>query len=130
MTFRRRPDPAKVFGRAGLLFCGVALTWTCAAFGLFVGDMGKCTLSVPEFREARLRMGDVRQAVTTYQIERNRCPRDRYDLIQGGYIDARRFVDPWRRPIAFLCSAEDTTVISAGSDRVFGTADDINDPPR
>ena len=56
MTFRRGPDPARVFGRAGLLFCGVALTWTCAAFGLFVGDMGKCTLSLPGFREARARV--------------------------------------------------------------------------
>ena len=119
-----------MFGRAGLLFCGVALTWTCAAFGLLVGDVGKCTLSVPAFREARVRVGEVRQALTTYQIERNRCPHDRYDLVQGGYIDARRLVDPWRTRIALACSPEDTTASSAGPDRIFGTADDITDPPR
>ena len=130
MTFRRSPDPARVFGRAGLLFCGVALTWTCAAFGLFLGDMGSCTLSIPGFREARVRVGEVHQAVTTYQIERNRCPTTSDDLIGGGYIDARRFVDPWRKWIAFSCSADDTTVTSAGPDRIFATADDIKAPPR
>ena len=129
MTFRRSPDPARVFGRAGLLFCGVALTWTCAAFGLFVGDMGNCTLSVPAFREARVRVSEVRQALMTYQIERSRCPTTSDDLIAGGYIDARRFVDPWRKWIAFSCSEEDTTVRSAGPDGVFGTPDDVRDPP-
>jgi hypothetical protein len=119
-----------VFGRACLLFCGVALTWTCAAFGLFVGDMGNCTLSVPAVREARVRVAEVRQALTTYQIERNRCPTTSDDLLAGGYIDARRFLDPWRTRIAFSCSAEDTNVSSAGPDRVFNTADDIKDPPR
>ena len=130
MTFRRRPDPAKVFGRAGLLFCGVALTWTCAAFGLLVGDMGSCHLSRPGFREALVRVREGRQALTTYQIERNRCPTTSNDLIAGGYIDEQRFIDPWRTPIAFSCSAEETKVASAGPDRVFGTADDIWDPPR
>jgi hypothetical protein len=130
MTFRRSPDPARVFGRAGLLFCGVALTWTCAAFGLLVGDMGNCTLSVPAFRDARARVGEVRQAVTTYQIERNQCPASSDDLIAGGYIDARRLVDPWRTRIAFSCSAEDAAVTAAGPDGIFDTADDIRDPPR
>jgi hypothetical protein len=130
MTFRRSPDPARVFGRAGLLFCGVALTWTCAAFGLLLGDMGNGTLSVPGFREARVRLGEVRQAVTTYQIEHNRCPTTGDDLVEGGYMDARRLVDPWRKWIVFSCSEEDTTVRSAGPDRVFATADDIRDPPR
>ena len=130
MTFRRSPDPARVFGRAGLLFCGVALTWTCAAFGLFVGKVGGSTLSIPGFREARVRVGEVRQAVTTYQIERNRCPTTSDDLIAGGYIDERRFLDPWRTRIAFSCSEEEANVRSAGPDRVFGTPDDIRDPPR
>jgi hypothetical protein len=130
MMFPRSPDPARVFGRAGLLFCGVALTWTCAAFGLFLGDMGTCTLSVPAFREGRVRVADVHQALTTYQIERNRCPTTSDDLIAGGYIDPRRLVDPWRTRIAFSCSRDDTNVISAGPDRVFGTTDDIKDPPR
>ena len=130
MTLRRSPDPARVFGRAGLLFCGVALTWTCAAFGLFVGDMGKCTLSLPAFREARVRVSEVHQALTTYQIERNRCPASSDDLIAGGYIDEPRFLDPWCTRIAFLCSAEDTNVSSAGPDGVFETADDIKDAPR
>jgi len=119
-----------MFGRAGLLFCGVALTWTCAAFGLFVGHMGNCTLSIPGFREAVVRVGEVRQALTTYQIERNRCPTTSDDLVAGGYIDERRFLDPWRTRIAFSCSGEETNVRSAGPDRVFGTADDIRDPPR
>jgi hypothetical protein len=130
MTLRRSPDPARVFGRAGLLFCGVALTWACAAFGLFFGDMGSCTLRMPGLRAARVRVGEVRQVVTTYQIERNRCPTTSDDLIAGGYIDARRLVDPWRTPIAFSCSTEDTNVVSAGPDRAFGTPDDIRDPPR
>jgi len=119
-----------VFGRACLLFCGVALTWTLAAFGLFVGDMGKCTLSRPGLLEARVRVGEVRQALTTYQIERNRCPATSDDLIAGGYVDAQRILDPWRTRIAFSCSEEDTTVRSAGLDRVFGTPDDVRDPPR
>ena len=127
--FRRSPDPARVFGRAGLLFCGVALTWTCAAFGLFLGDTGNCTLGVPAFREARVRVREVRQAVTTYQIERNRCPTTSDDLIAGGYIDPRRFVDPWRTRIAFSCSEEDAHAISLGPDRAFGTPDDVTDSP-
>jgi hypothetical protein len=35
----RRPDLAKVLQRAALLLCGTALTWLCAAAGLFLLTM-------------------------------------------------------------------------------------------
>jgi hypothetical protein len=125
--FGRRPNPAKVFARAGLLFLGIALTWTCAAFGLFLMTPHGCTVSKDVM--ARWQVRSVRDAVATYQIEHGRCPATRDAVIGGDHIFARHFTDPWGTSVAYWCSDDDVYATSAGSDRVFGTADDIISDP-
>ena len=126
-TARRRADPAKVFLHAALLLCGVALTWLCAAIGLF-------WLTAPHGgpsrqRVAQWRVTELRDAVVIYQIERGRCPATRDDLIANRYINPRGLVDPWGTGIAFWCAADDAAATSAGPDRTFATWDDITRGP-
>jgi hypothetical protein len=124
----RQPNPVKVFARAGLLFLGVALTWMSAAAGLYLltdphgGAPSKRARAIWQVRE-------IRNAVTTFQIERGRCPATRDDLIAAGYVAAKRFTDPWDTSVVYRCSDEDVRVRSAGPDRVFGNADDVADEP-
>jgi hypothetical protein len=126
MIARRAPDPAKVFLRSALLFCGVALTWTCAAFGMLVSQLAFGSHGCPSTaRIASLRVREIDNAIAQYQVDQQRCPKTSDDLIAGKYVSPRGMVDPWQRTIHFKCSDEDTRVESAGPDGIFGTADDV-----
>jgi len=119
-------DPTKVFVRAGLILCGVAVTWMCAAFGLRVSD---AVFSIrgcrSRIKPALLQVRAIESGLTQYQIDQNRCPRTKDDLIDSGFVVRTAFEDPWGTPIAFKCTSDDIRVRSAGPDRVFGTADDV-----
>ncbi len=120
-------DPAKVFVRAGLILCGVAVTWMCAAFGLLASDMifrGGCRLPT-KHKPALYQVRTIEHAVARYQIDHDKCPETMDDLIDNAYVDHNTFVDPWGTPIRFTCIREDIRVDSAGADRAFGTADDV-----
>ena len=122
----RHPDPAKAFLRSALLFCGVALTWTCAAFGLLVSEFAFGSHGCPSrVKIASLRVREIDTAIAQYQIDQHRCPRTFDDLVAGQYVNALGLVDPWKRSIQFTCTDEDTRVFSAGPDGIFGTTDDI-----
>jgi hypothetical protein len=125
-----RLDPQKVFVRAGLLLCGVALTWTCAAFGLLAANMlvaGEGCHSHSQFKPALRQVRTIKYAVARYQIDHDRCPATRDELIANGYVDRKRFDDPWGKPITFTCDTDNVRVTSSGPDRVSGTADDVSD---
>jgi type II secretion system (T2SS) protein G len=126
MISRRRPDPAKVFLRAALLFCGVALTWTCAAFGLFASQVVFGGHGCPSrVKMALLGIREIDTAIARYQIDQSRCPRTLGDLVAGQYVSAKGLVDPWGGPFQFNCTDDDAHVVSAGPDGTFGTADDV-----
>ena len=109
-----------------MLFCGVALTWTCAAFGLLVTQFVFGSHGCPSrVTIASLRVRDIDTAIAQYQIDQHRCPIDSDDLVAGKYVNPRGLVDPWNRAIQFTCTDEDTRVVSAGPDKIFGTADDV-----
>jgi hypothetical protein len=127
MIARRQPDPANAFRRSALLLCGVALTWTCAAFGLLVAqfELGACRCP-SRVKIASLRVREIDNAIAQYQIDQRRCPKRPNDLLVGKYVSARGLVDPWERDIQFTCADNgDTRVASAGPDGIFGTSDDI-----
>jgi hypothetical protein len=126
MISRRHPDPAKAFRQSALLLCGVALTWTCAAFGLLVSQFVFGSHGCPSrVRIASLRVREIDTAITQYQIDHRRCPRGSDDLVAGKYVNPLGLVDPWKQPIDFACTDDDTRVASAGPDGIFGTTDDI-----
>jgi len=121
--FHRRLDPAKALLRAGLLLCGVALTWTCSAFGLF-------WFTTPHGCGSKLRLAQIRgiellSAVVTYQIEKGRCPTTWDELIAGRYVSRQGIVDPWGKTFDLSCTNDQVRVTSAGRDRSLGTADDV-----
>jgi hypothetical protein len=123
----RVPDPTRALLRAGLILCGVALTWACAAFGLFWMTAPRGCRSP---NSVKYQVADLASAVATYQIERNRCPITWNELLPGGYVAPRFLVDYWGTRIAFSCSEDEILVTSAGPDRRFGTGDDIIRPRR
>ena len=89
MISRRHPDPAKAFLRSALLFCGVALTWTCAAFGLLVSQFAFGSHGCPSgVKIASLRVREVDNAIAQYQIDARRCPRELDDLAAGKFVNA------------------------------------------
>ena len=122
----RQPDPANAFRRSAFLLCGVALTWTCAAFGLLVAQFELGGHGCPSrVKIASLRVREIDTAIAQYQIDRRRYPK-RPDLLAGKYVSARGLVDPWERDIQFTCADDgDARVVSAGPDGIFGTSDDI-----
>lgn len=103
---------------------GTLFTWLCAAIGFRFISMHRCGPG-PRFTYARSRVFAIEQALREYKLDWNECPRTKDALIDGGYLDARNFIDPWGKAIAFTCTADGETVSSAGADRELGTADDI-----
>ena len=115
--------------RAGLILCGVSVTWMCAAFGLRVSD---AVFSIrgcrSRIKPALLQVRAIESGLTQYQIDHDPCTATKDDLIGNGYVDRKTFEDPWGTTITFACHYGpdgDVRVQSAGPDRVFGTADDI-----
>jgi len=126
MIWRRHSDPAKVFLRSALLFCGVALTWTCAAFGLLISQLAFGAHGCPSrVKMASLRVHEIDAAIAQYQTDQRRCPRGFDDLVAGKYVNPKGLVDPWGRSFRFTCTDEDPRIESAGPDGMFGTADDV-----
>jgi hypothetical protein len=112
-----------MIGKLCAILCGVAVTWTCAAFGLLVlsghGHYGS------GMKQANGKVRRVEQALNEYSLDRGRCPPKRMDLIAGGYLRAKDLLDPWGKPIEYSCSDDAVKVESAGQDRTFGTPDDV-----
>jgi hypothetical protein len=112
------------------LVCGAVFTWTCAVLGLHAllsrTCIGSFDCPAPLQRFAKRRVSAVEQAVTSYAIDRNRCPTTKQDLIDNGYINRMNFEDPWKNEITFACTDDDVRVASAGPDHIFHTADDVN----
>jgi hypothetical protein len=126
----RHPDPAKAFRQGALLLCGMALTWTCAAFGLLVSQFVFGSHACPSrVRIASLRLREIDTAIAQYQVDQRRCPKTSDDLVAGKYLTAQGLVDPWKRTIQFKCTDNDTRVVSAGPDGAFGTTDDVTNAP-
>jgi len=127
MICRRHLDPARAFRRTALLLCGVALTWTCAAFGLLLAQLELGSHGCPSrIKIASVRVRAIDSAIAQYQIDQRRCPKGSDDLVAGKYVNAQDLVDPWERTIQFTCAVDDDTrVVSAGPDSIFGTSDDI-----
>jgi hypothetical protein len=122
----RRTGPVAAFCRFATILCGIALTWTCAAFGLVFFNMHSCHgFGGGKMQPARQRVRTVEFALETYWIDHDRCPATKDDLVANGYLSAHDLVDPWGRSIAYWCTDEDKRVISAGPDGAFGTFDDI-----
>jgi hypothetical protein len=124
LSWLRRIGPAAAFGRFCALLMGIALTWTCAGFGLLIVNAGTCRLD-GRVTAAKRRISNVEQAVGQYLIENDRCPKTMDVLVAEKYLPKQGLVDPWGTRIAVFCAGEDLQVTSAGRDRTFGTADDI-----
>jgi hypothetical protein len=119
-----------LFGAAFLL--GMALTPGAAWFGWQLGGRllrGGCCSCHPR-ATPRLRVKAVRDAVTEYMIETPSCPRGIKELVAGNYLDESLATDPWGSALILKCpglnDSDGADVTSAGPDRMFGTADDIN----
>jgi hypothetical protein len=128
MRFLPTTNPANVFARAGLLFLGFALTWLCAAAGLFfLTAPPACTGSEAQGAQGQVFL--VRMGVLQFQTDNGRCPATRDALVAEKYVVASEFVDPWGTSIAYWCTDDAVHARSAGGDRVFDTPDDITAEP-
>ena len=103
---------------------GTLFTWLCGAIGLrfFFRNQG-CSGARTAYAKSRVR--EIERALREYQLEWKECPRTKEPLIDGGYLDARNFTDPWGTAISFRCAVDGEKVVSAGPDQELGTADDI-----
>lgn len=126
LSYIRRTGPLTVLCRFGAILCGIAFTWTCAAYGIMRVTAHTCGDRV---RPAERKVFAIVEALNRYQMDNNEsCPATRDDLIAGGYLSASVLLDPWGRSIAYWCTDEDAGAMSAGPDGLFGTADDVNSP--
>jgi hypothetical protein len=127
LSWFRRQGPAAVFGHFCALLIGIALTWTCAIYGLLIVTQST-TCGGGKSRQTRLRVRSVAQAAIEYAIDNKRCPATIDVLADEKYLPKVGLADSWGTRIAFRCSGdhmEDPIVSSAGPDRTFGTPDDV-----
>ena len=103
----------------GITFSGFALI----CFAVFA-------IVYPCYKRAQVKIAAQRgkeavQGITSYQIEKRRCPTPE-EVVAAGYLSPAALVDPWGTKITFQCSADGSVVVrSAGRDRQFNTSDDI-----
>ena len=116
-------DRYAAFGRFCAILLGIAITWTCAIYGLLVVTASTC--GDRSVKLAQLRVRSVEGALAMYDIDHGRCPNTTGDLVTEEYLAKGDAADPWGTTIAISCSPDDWSARSAGSDRRFGTADDI-----
>ena len=81
---------------------GTLFTWLCAAIGWRLFFRNDCSGARLPYAKARVRA--IERAVAEYQLDWNECPRTKEALIDGGYLDARNFTDPWGTAISFSCT--------------------------
>ncbi|HEY7376193.1 MAG TPA: type II secretion system protein GspG [Polyangia bacterium] len=114
-----------MIGKLAAILCGVALTWTCAAFGIVGFSELHGHGCGGGAKEARQRVLRLERALNDYVLAYGRCPPNGASLIDSGQIDAQNMIDPWGRDIEYSCSDDAVKVTSAGLDGAFGTPDDI-----
>ena len=77
-------------------------------------------------RTARCQLDAVAQAVEQYRVLERRCPRDIDTLVTRGLL-RRTPTDPWGSAFRMECTRDARPYVwSAGPDRRFGTADDLD----
>jgi Type II secretion system (T2SS), protein G len=147
LSLIRQAGPLASLCRIGVLLCGVAFTWTCAALGMLrvvaqtgndrvaaktdgdriqpAADPATATRGGDRVRLAEDRVEAIVEEVNSYQMDHHHCPATKDALIAGGYLSASFLVDPWGRSITYSCTDDDTVATSAGPDGLFGTDDDV-----
>ncbi len=123
LAWFRRKGPAAVFGTFCAMVIGMALTWTCAAFGLFIVTAPTCGGRTVKLAKNRVR--EIEHAFLEYQIDNGRCPAAIDVLVAEKYLAKQGLVDPWGTRVAYGCYGIDVEVRSAGADKLFNTDDDV-----
>jgi general secretion pathway protein G len=98
----------------GLIIGGVAV----AAFGAFGGA---------QTDTAKNEVTSIQSMAEMYQMQKKSCPKDVQDLKASGIMKKVK-KDPWGTAYKLNCPGEHAPVdvVSAGPDKEFGTADDVN----
>ena len=100
----------------GLIVGGVAVV----AGGAFTDAQGKT---------ARNEVTQIEQAAEMYMVQKSgKCPKSMQDLKAGGVLKKVK-KDPWGTAYQIKCPGENSSidnVSSAGPDKEFGSADDVN----
>jgi hypothetical protein len=126
---------------AGAFILGVTLTLSAARLGWSgnVRCLFRTCCPASKAPPAKARLMAARDAVIGFMIDQSRCPTGEPELLDGHYLSAEVAEDPWGTRLFYHCEAspppdgaayvdfsDQLWVISAGPDRVFGTADDIS----
>jgi hypothetical protein len=100
-----------------------------------------CSHGHSRISETKLRIRNIDWAVSHYQMDHNpspytgfTCPTDNGELVRKKYLTGERTLsDSYGTPLLFSCPGshdlqdrEKPDIVSAGKDKIFGTADDIN----
>jgi hypothetical protein len=125
LSYIRRTGPLTVFCRFAAILCGIAFTWTCAAYGIMKVTAHTCGDKV---RPAERQVAAIVEAMNQYELDHDTCPATRDAMVYGGYVSLSSLVDPWGRSIAYWCTDDDNGATSAGPDGLFGTVDDVRSP--
>ena len=98
----------------GLIIGGVAV----AAFGAFGGAQTDA---------AKNEVTSIQSMAEMYQMQKKTCPKEVQDLKAAGIMKKVK-KDPWGTAYKLTCPGEHAPVdvVSAGPDKEFGTADDVN----
>lgn len=95
----------------------------CLALGLYA-VMAPCYWAAQR-KISRQRVEEIDKALLVYLQVEKRCPETPYDLVKSRIIERQTLNDVWGTPIVYGCSVGGTRVRSAGRDKIYDTADDI-----
>jgi hypothetical protein len=80
------------------------------------------------FTDTKLVIKDVEAALVLFQTEKDGCPASLATFIEQKIL-VKVPLDSWGQPLRFVCPGAHNPygadIVSAGRDRIFGTADDI-----
>jgi hypothetical protein len=114
--------------RVFLWVLGVGIGLMAATVFLGYSALNRCG----HVRNTKVIIHTVEQAMVHYRVDHaDPCPPSLQALVDGHYI-TKLPRDEWGQPLRFTCPGlhasgdADADVVSAGKDRRYGTADDIN----
>jgi hypothetical protein len=132
----RRPFHHPLRGGSALAILGGVLKRIPTALWVAVACLGTLTLGLyavlapcywaAQKKITRQRVEEIDKALLAYLTVEQRCPETLNDLLERRAIQRHALKDAWGTPIEYRCSDRGTRVFSAGRDKTFDTADDIN----
>ena len=118
---RRSAWPAFAMG-GGVIAAAVIVGLVLMRHSASVDDV----FAESQVKAAKIQLDTIKMGLDSYYLRNQEYPETLQALVEGGQLDDRRLVDPWRTPVVYRLTGPRTyTLCSGGRDAATGSEDDI-----